>query len=167
MSGLLTGQVGETHAWLEVLHPRQGWLGVDPTRGVLFPPACDYIKLAVGRDYSDVSPVAGSFLSKGAATEYAAISAVRFAADTEAGFDGALELLAPAYVVKNGIARRKALLNDLHAAVEPPLRPSSSGNLRARYPWRNSPGTNRCGKAGCTGMTRTVAPSLPVVRHTA
>ena len=94
MSGLLTGQVGETHAWLEVLHPRQGWLGVDPTRGVLFPPACDYIKLAVGRDYSDVSPVAGSFLSKGAATEYAAISAVRFAAATDAGFDDALELLA-------------------------------------------------------------------------
>ncbi len=101
VSGLLTGQVGETHAWLEVLHPRSGWVAVDPTRGVLFPPARDYIKLAVGRDYSDVSPVSGSFLSRGAATECAAISAVRFA-DAEAVFDDALELLSTAYVVRNG-----------------------------------------------------------------
>ena len=101
VSGLLTGQVGETHAWLEVLHPRSGWVAADPTRGVLFPPASDYIKLAVGRDYSDVSPVSGSFLSKGAATECAAISAVRFA-DTEAVFADALELLSTAYVVRNG-----------------------------------------------------------------
>lgn len=101
VSGLLTGQVGETHAWLEVLHPRSGWIAVDPTRGVLFPPAHDYIKLAVGRDYSDASPVSGSFLSKGAATECAAISTVRFA-DTEAMLDDALELLSTAYVVRNG-----------------------------------------------------------------
>ncbi|MDD9988152.1 MAG: transglutaminase family protein [Spirochaetaceae bacterium] len=101
VSGLLTGQVGETHAWLEVLHPRSGWVAADPTRGVLFPPASDYIKLAVGRDYSDVSPVSGSFLSTGAATECAAISAVRFA-DTEAVLDDALELLSTAYVVRNG-----------------------------------------------------------------
>ena len=98
VSGLLTGQVGETHAWLEVLHPRSGWVAVDPTRGVFFPPARDYVKLAVGRDYSDVSPVSGSFLSSGSATECAAISAVRFA-DTEAVFDDALELLSTAYVV--------------------------------------------------------------------
>lgn len=101
VSGLLTGQVGETHAWLEVLHPRSGWVAADPTRGVLFPPPRDYIKLAVGRDYSDVSPVSGSFLSRGAATECAAVSAVRFA-DTEAVLDDALELLSTAYVVRNG-----------------------------------------------------------------
>ncbi len=92
VSGLLTGQEGETHAWLEVLHPRSGWLAVDPTRGVIFPPACDYIRLAIGRDYSDVSPVSGSFLSKGTATEYAAIASVRFA-DTETSLADALELL--------------------------------------------------------------------------
>ena len=101
VSGLLTGQVGETHAWLEVLHPRSGWVAVDPTRGVLFPPASDYIKLAVGRDYSDVPPVSGSFLSRGAATECAAISSVRFA-DVEAIFDDAIELLSTAYVVRSG-----------------------------------------------------------------
>ena len=101
VSGLLTDQEGETHAWLEVLHPRAGWLAADPTRGVLFPPARDYVKLAVGRDYSDVAPVAGSFLSKGAATECAAISSVRFA-DTGAAFDDALALLRRAHVVGNG-----------------------------------------------------------------
>lgn len=101
VSGLLTDQEGETHAWLEVLHPRAGWLAADPTRGVLFPPARDYVKLAVGRDYSDVTPIAGSFLSKGAATECAAISSVRFA-DTGAAFDDALALLRRAHVVGNG-----------------------------------------------------------------
>ncbi len=101
VSGLLTDQVGETHAWLEVLHPRAGWLAADPTRGVLFPPARDYVKLAIGRDYSDVSPISGSFLSKGAATECAAISSVRFT-DTEAVLDDALALLQSAYVVGNG-----------------------------------------------------------------
>ena len=101
VSGLLTDQVGETHAWLEVLHPRAGWLAADPTRGVLFPPARDYVKLAVGRDYSDVSPISGSFLSKGAATECAAISSVRFT-DAAAVLDDALELLQTAYVVRNG-----------------------------------------------------------------
>ena len=30
VSGLLTGQVGETHSWMEFLHPQAGWLGADP-----------------------------------------------------------------------------------------------------------------------------------------
>ena len=101
VSGLLTDQVGETHAWVEVLHPQAGWLAADPTRGVLFPPARDYVKLAIGRDYSDVSPVSGSFLSNGTATECAAISAVQFS-DTEAALDDALALLQRAYVVGTG-----------------------------------------------------------------
>ena len=85
---------------LDFFQHRSGWLAVDPTRGVLFPPARDYIKLAVGRDYSDVSPVAGSFLSKGAATECTAIASVRFA-DTTAMLDDALALLSTAHVVSN------------------------------------------------------------------
>ena len=64
-SGLLTGQTGETHSWLEFFHPDLGWLSADPTRGVFLPPARDYVKFGVGRDYTDVSPVTGSFLSKG------------------------------------------------------------------------------------------------------
>ena len=98
VSGLLTGQTGETHSWVEFMHPIRGWVGADPTRGVIAPPARDYIKLSVGRDYTDVSPVKGSFLSKGGATEYAAIASVRFE-ETEANMDDALRMLEEAYVV--------------------------------------------------------------------
>ena len=65
VSGLLTRQPGETHAWLEFLHPRHGWLPADPTRGIVAHTRTDYLKFAVGRDYSEVPPVSGSFVSKG------------------------------------------------------------------------------------------------------
>ncbi len=64
-SGLLTRQPGETHAWLEYLHPEQGWLPADPTRGMAAPEGADYLKFAVGRDYSEAKPVSGSFVSSG------------------------------------------------------------------------------------------------------
>ena len=99
-SGLIAGQTGETHSWVEFYHPDQGWLGADPTRGVILPPASDYVKLGVGRDYTDVSPVTGSFLSTGAAVDVAAIADVRLtnAAPT---LEDALQLLEQAYVVHN------------------------------------------------------------------
>ena len=100
-SGLLTGQTGETHSWLEFLHPEAGWIGADPTRGVIAPPARDYVKLCVGRDYTDVSPVNGSFTSRGVATDVAAIASVRFE-DINPTIDDALTLLNDAYVVANG-----------------------------------------------------------------
>ncbi len=65
VSGLLTRQPGETHAWLEFLHPAHGWLPADPTRGITELNGTDYLKFAVGRDYSEVPPVSGSFVSKG------------------------------------------------------------------------------------------------------
>ena len=65
VSGLLTRQAGETHAWLEFLHPEHGWLPADPTRGITELNGTDYLKFAVGRDYSEVPPVTGSFVSKG------------------------------------------------------------------------------------------------------
>ena len=98
VSGLLTGQTGETHSWVEFMHPMHGWIGADPTRGVIAPPARDYVKLSVGRDYTDVSPVKGSFLSKGGATEHAAIASVRFE-ETDASLEEALRMLEEAYVV--------------------------------------------------------------------
>ena len=105
VSGLLSGEVGETHAWVEVRHPRRGWLTVDPTRGLLGPPPSDYIKLAVGRDYADVPPVAGSFLSRGAASECAAISTVKLGDAGAATLVDALELLRGAYVVSHADVR--------------------------------------------------------------
>ena len=85
---------------MEALHPHDGWLGMDPTRGITLPPARDYVKLAVGRDYTDVSPVNGSFLSKGGAAECAAVASVRFD-ESEPVLDDALRLLESAYVVKS------------------------------------------------------------------
>ncbi len=99
-SGLITGQTGESHSWVEFFHPEHGWLGADPTRGLILPPARDYVKLGVGRDYTDVSPVTGSFLSKGEAEDIAAIATVTLGTSLPALGD-ALELLERAYVVQN------------------------------------------------------------------
>ena len=99
-SGLITGQTGETHSWVEFFHPGHGWLGADPTRGLMLSPARDYVKLGVGRDYTDVSPVTGSFLSKGEAEDIAAIADVKLE-ESHPTLGDALELLERAYVVQN------------------------------------------------------------------
>jgi transglutaminase-like putative cysteine protease len=47
-----------THAWVTVWCGTElGWLGFDPTNDIMV--ANDHIILAVGRDFSDVSPVDG------------------------------------------------------------------------------------------------------------
>ncbi len=61
VSGLLSTQVGETHAWIEFLHPDHGWLTADPTRGHMLPPPTELLTFAVGRDYNDARPSIGSF----------------------------------------------------------------------------------------------------------
>ncbi|MFQ6026094.1 MAG: transglutaminase domain-containing protein [Dehalococcoidia bacterium] len=65
VSGMLTRQVGETHAWVEFYHPDLGWLPADPTRGIVLTSDVDYLKLGVGRDYADVPPINGHFVSSG------------------------------------------------------------------------------------------------------
>jgi transglutaminase-like putative cysteine protease len=65
VSCILTRQDGDTHAYLEFLHPQAGWLPADPTKGILIDAGTSYLKLAVGRDYTEASPIKGSFLSKG------------------------------------------------------------------------------------------------------
>jgi transglutaminase-like putative cysteine protease len=59
-----------THAWCQVWTGTSGWLDVDPTRGAFA--GDDYIKIAVGRDYSDVPPNRGVW--KGHAEETIAVS---------------------------------------------------------------------------------------------
>src|SRR5262245_48543547 len=50
---------GATHAWVEVLLPDLGWVGLDPTNNLI---ADDrHIRVAVGRDYADVPPTRGVF----------------------------------------------------------------------------------------------------------
>ena len=65
VSCILTQQDGDTHAYLEFYHPLAGWLPADPTKGILIEAGTLYLKLAVGRDYTEASPIRGSFLSKG------------------------------------------------------------------------------------------------------
>ena len=92
VSGLLTRQAGETHAWLEFLHPESGWLPADPTRGVVIDIGADYLKLGVGRDYSDVPPVSGSFVSRGSGQLEFTRAQVYFDRDT-ISFEDALGLM--------------------------------------------------------------------------
>jgi transglutaminase-like putative cysteine protease len=56
---------GATHAWVEAWIPGSGWVGIDPTNNIWV--TNTHVKLAVGRDFSDCSPVKGSF--KGLATQ--------------------------------------------------------------------------------------------------
>jgi len=50
---------GATHAWAEAFIPDYGWLGLDPTNNCI---ANDtHVRLAVGRNFSDCSPVKGVY----------------------------------------------------------------------------------------------------------
>jgi transglutaminase-like putative cysteine protease len=49
---------GATHAWVEALLPRIGWVGFDPTNNLIV--GGRHIRTAIGRDYSDVSPTVGT-----------------------------------------------------------------------------------------------------------
>ncbi len=48
---------GESHAWTEFLFPDLGWVGIDPTNNTFADHR--HVKIAVGRDYADVSPTRG------------------------------------------------------------------------------------------------------------
>src|SRR5579864_8644911 len=53
---------GATHAWLEALLPRIGWIGFDPTINRLA--GEKHIRTAIGRDYADVPPTMGMMKGK-------------------------------------------------------------------------------------------------------
>lgn len=60
VSGYLhTPEANATHAWIEVFLPGVGWCALDPTHNRQ--PDQNYIKLAVGRDYSDALPIRGTY----------------------------------------------------------------------------------------------------------
>jgi transglutaminase-like putative cysteine protease len=55
----------QSHAWVECwLGPAHGWVGLDPTNDLVVHD--EHVLVAVGRDYSDVSPVRGVILGGGA-----------------------------------------------------------------------------------------------------
>jgi len=53
-----------SHAWFRVFCPGYGWVDFDPTNNVQ--PAGEHITVAYGRDFGDVSPVAGILTGGGA-----------------------------------------------------------------------------------------------------
>jgi transglutaminase-like putative cysteine protease len=62
---LHTGNAGQnkvgcdaSHAWIELYIPNVGWKGFDPTNGTL--PHLDHVRVAHGRHYRDVAPIAGT-----------------------------------------------------------------------------------------------------------
>ena len=60
---------GATHAWVEAWIPKYGWAGIDPTNNVWV--TNTHVKLAVGRDFTDCSPVKGTF--KGEAKQHLSV----------------------------------------------------------------------------------------------
>jgi transglutaminase-like putative cysteine protease len=50
---------GATHAWIEAWIPGNGWVGYDPTNNVWV--TNHHVKLAVGRNFNDCSPIKGTF----------------------------------------------------------------------------------------------------------
>jgi len=53
---------GATHAWVEALLPRIGWIGFDPTTNL--GAGEKHIRTAIGRDYADVPPTMGMMKGK-------------------------------------------------------------------------------------------------------
>ncbi|MDE1192460.1 MAG: transglutaminase family protein [Arachidicoccus sp.] len=50
---------GATHAWIEAYIPSNGWIGFDPTNNCIVND--QHIRLAVGRNFSDCTPVKGTY----------------------------------------------------------------------------------------------------------
>jgi transglutaminase-like putative cysteine protease len=61
---------GASHAWADVFTPTHGWRGFDPTNNLVA--NAYYVKVARGRDYSDVPPTRGTF--RGAGNETLSVS---------------------------------------------------------------------------------------------
>lgn len=50
---------GATHAWVEIYTSKQGWLGLDPTNNIWT--MDNHVRLSVGRNFTDCSPIKGTF----------------------------------------------------------------------------------------------------------
>jgi transglutaminase-like putative cysteine protease len=72
------------HAWfLAWLGSEAGWVGFDPTNGVVCGP--DHILVAVGRDYADVAPVSGVLVTAGPQSAGHTVDVVPVEASAPAG----------------------------------------------------------------------------------
>jgi transglutaminase-like putative cysteine protease len=54
---------GATHAWVEASIPEYGWLGLDPTNNSIV--SDQHVRLATGRNFTDCTPVKGTYKGSG------------------------------------------------------------------------------------------------------
>jgi transglutaminase-like putative cysteine protease len=66
-----------SHAWVEAYTPTHGWRGLDATNDVVV--GDGHVKIAIGRDYADVSPTRGSF--RGNAAQRLAVTVEAYRVD--------------------------------------------------------------------------------------
>ena len=83
---------GASHAWVEALVPRLGWVAFDPTNNLVG--ADRHIRVAIGRDYADVPPTRGVY--KGEALSELSVVVTVTPADRIAP-----EPVAPTFVVRS------------------------------------------------------------------
>ena len=60
-----------SHAWFSVFCPGIGWIDYDPTNNML--PTIGHVTVAVGRDFSDISPLSGIVRGGGGHTVHVAV----------------------------------------------------------------------------------------------
>ncbi len=80
------GEPQATHAWIEAQLPYQGWVGFDPTHGCRAD--LRHIRVAIGRDYSDVAPIRGIYRSFGRRQTMSVDLRLEREADKYPGSDG-------------------------------------------------------------------------------
>ena len=83
---------GASHAWIEALVPRLGWVAFDPTNNLVG--GDRHIRVAIGRDYADVPPTRG--VHKGEAQSELSVSVTVSHADAVAS-----EPVVPTLVVRS------------------------------------------------------------------
>jgi transglutaminase-like putative cysteine protease len=88
---------GATHAWVEAYIPYYGWLGIDPTNNCIANEL--HVRLAVGRNFTDCSPVKGSY--KGTARHVLHVG-VSVSYEDGNRYDDSSAVLTPQQPVVNG-----------------------------------------------------------------
>jgi len=88
---------GATHAWIEAYIPGNGWVGLDPTNNCVVDDL--HVRLAVGRSFSDCSPVKGTY--KGAAGQTLEVG-VSVSYESEKVTEDTATVLTPQPAVRNG-----------------------------------------------------------------
>ena len=83
---------GASHAWIEALVPRLGWVAFDPTNNLVG--GDRHIRVAIGRDYADVPPTRGVY--KGEAQSELSVAVTVSPADTAPP-----EPVMPSFVVRS------------------------------------------------------------------